>query len=207
MIWLYFLSTVAGVIILLIGFHKLVFLRDPERTAPKGKVLVSPADGKVIQVLKVNKKEDLKVDKGLLGKIFTATKDVSSSCYVISIFMNPLDVHYNRAPLAGKILKVTHTPGLFKPVMNFEAGLVNEKVEHLIESTEIGKYKVIQIAGFLARRIIPYTKVGEQVKKGEKIGLINLGSQATLIVPDTVDIKVSEGEKVIAGESVIATYK
>jgi phosphatidylserine decarboxylase len=207
MVLIYLLATLASLFIIFMGFRNLIFLRDPIRTSPIGKVIVSPADGKVVQVMKVNKKQTLQIEKGLIGKIFTATKDVGPSCYVVSIFMSPMDVHYNRAPLSGKVLKVTHTPGLFKPVMSFEAGLVNEKVEHLIENKIIGKYKVIQISGFVARRISPFTKKGDNLKKGDKIGLIHFGSQATLILPDSVNIKIKIGDKMKAGESIIATHK
>jgi len=103
--------TVIIVVLLLILFL-INFYRDPKRKIPEGNNIVSPADGKVIGILKVNK-DNLKIDKGVLGKIETMTKEIAKECYVISIFMNPLDVHVNRAPIDGKIVSTRHESGKF----------------------------------------------------------------------------------------------
>ncbi len=120
--------------------------------------------------------------------------------------MSPFNVHINRSPIQGQVTKVTYSKGKFLPVNTFENGLVNEKNEILITNKQLGKVKVIQIAGFLARRIECYVKEKEKLAKGQRIGLINLGSQVTLILPTTVKLIVNKGDKVKGGD-IIATYK
>ena len=121
---------------------------------------------------------------------------------IVSIFMSPLDVHYNRSPISGTIKSVIHTKGKFLPVNTLKAGLVNEKAEILIEGSDY-TIKVVQIAGFLAKRIETFVEPGDEIQKGDIIGLINLGSQALLVAPDTLNIQIKKGEKVKAGESVL----
>ena len=200
-------GSIASLIILGVAFHRLIFLRNPEREIPKGKNIVSPADGKVIDIIEF-KGKDIKIEKGMLGKIKTLTKDIGSQVYIISIFMSPLDVHYNRGPVSGEILSVKHEKGKFLPVMSIANGLVNEKNEVVIKNKDIGKIKVIQIAGFLARRIECFVKKGKKIEKGERFGLINLGSQATIIFSKKkgMKIKVSRGDKVKGGSTILATY-
>ena len=198
---LIFFGLAAGVFF----FWKVVFLRNPDRVIPKGDILVSPADGKVIEVFRFedNQVQLYKGNHRFLGLINTLTSDVAESGYVVSIFMSPMDVHHNRTPIDGKVLSVKHSDGKFLAVNTLEAGLVNEKSEIVIESS-FGKVKVIQIAGFLARRVITRVKPGDEVMTGDLIGLINLGSQVTLILPDTVSVNISKGDRVKAGETIIA---
>ena len=186
-------------------FHRFIFLRDPKRLIPKGKVIVSPADGKIIAIKEINNSVE-KIRKGNLGKIFTLTKDVVKEGYLISIFMSPLNVHINRAPVSGIVEKINYEKGKFLPVNSLESGLVNEKNEVIINNRELGKIKVIQIAGFLARRIECFVKEKQQLNKGERFGLINLGSQVTLIIPKQVKLEVEVGKKVYGGETIIARY-
>lgn len=194
-----------SIIIAFLLFWKLIFLRNPKRNIPKGEnILVSPCDGKVINIVKFDGKNEVKFFKGnkqYLGIVKTLTSNVAKKGYIISIFMNPLDVHYNRAPIGGKVISVTHTAGKLLPVNTIENGFLNEKVETIIQ----GKIRinVIQIAGLIARRIEPFMKKGNMVKKGELIGLINLGSQVTIILPKNIKFKVKKGDKVKAGESII----
>ncbi|HLD87223.1 MAG TPA: phosphatidylserine decarboxylase [Candidatus Nanoarchaeia archaeon] len=190
------------ILTLIVGLFLLQFYRDPKRTIPEGNIIVSPADGKVMKIIRTSDK-NITVDKGYLGKIKTLTNDVCDDCVVISIFMSPIDAHINRAPITGKVISVTHTPGKFFAAYDLEKSLMNEKAETIIENKEM-KIKVIQIAGFVARRVIPYMKEGDEVEKGQKIGQIALGSQATLIMPADVKIIVKEGEHVKAGSSIIA---
>lgn len=169
-------------LVFLVLFHQWS-LRDPEREIPEGKNLVSPADGTVIKVMEYEKDNHL-----------------------IAIFMSPLDVHVNRAPIAGRVISQTHTRGSFHRAFSFEhAFLENERNEITIQG-ELFSVQVIQIAGWLARRIHSFVAVGEEVKKGQRIGMITFGSQCTLILPKTnLQLAVSEGEKVKAGSSIIAT--
>ncbi|MBS3176189.1 phosphatidylserine decarboxylase family protein [Candidatus Woesearchaeota archaeon] len=216
------------IIVLLALLFLLQFHRDPKRKIPEGKVMVSPADGWVIAIIDLKEKKELtksgkgikderekvnkemikdgkmKIDKGVWGKISTMTKDTPDARYLISIFMTVFDVHINRSPVDGKIVKITREKGGFKNAKNLEA-LENEKVEYIIENKDLGKIKVIQIAGFLARRIIPWKKVNESVKKGERIGKITFGSQVTLIIPK-MRLNIKEGQHVKAGTTILAEY-
>ncbi|MEK6891617.1 MAG: phosphatidylserine decarboxylase [Nanoarchaeota archaeon] len=193
-----------GLIVLAVLFL-LNFYRDPKRTIPKGSNIVSPADGRIISIVNTSKKE-IKVSKGIIGKIRSMTKDISNNCYVISIFMSPLDVHINRAPIEGTIKSIRHTKGKFFKAYDLEKNFENEKNEIVIENKNL-KIKVIQIAGFLARRILCYAKINDKVNKGDKIGMIALGSQATIIMPKSVKLKIKINDKVKAGESIIADLK
>jgi phosphatidylserine decarboxylase len=189
---------------MLFWFWKVVFLRNPKRNTPKGDHIIAPADGKIIEILEFNG-PDVKLFKGnkrLLGIIHTLTKDVAKQGYIISIFMSPMDVHINRAPIDGSVKSVVHSAGKFLAVNSLEAGLVNEKSETIIE----GKItvKMIQIAGFLARRIVTNVQPGDHVSAGQEVGLINLGSQVTMILPKSVTLHVKKGDRTVAGESILA---
>ena len=120
--------------------------------------------------------------------------------------MSPLDVHINRAPIGGTVKSVNYKKGSFFKAYDIEKSLSNEKNEIIIQNKEI-KVKVIQIAGFLARRIKCYAKQNQKVNKGDKIGMIALSSQTTLIIPIGVDLKVKLNDNVKAGETIIATLK
>ena len=190
------------VVVLFVSLFLLNFYRDPKRTIPKGNNILSPADGRVISIIDTSN-DVVKIKKGLFGKIKTLTTDVAKQCYVISIFMSPLDVHINRAPIGGIVKSIKYTKGSFFKAYDLEKSLSNEKNEIIIQSREL-KIKVIQIAGFLARRIKCYVKKGQKVNKGDKIGMIALGSQVTLIIPIGVDLKVKINEHIKAGETIIA---
>src|SRR3989344_9701724 len=168
------------------------FYRNPERKIPKGNLIVSPADGRVISIVETNQRS-LRVKKGYLGKIRSYTKEVAPETKVISIFMSPLDVHYNRAPIKGTVVSVRHTRGKFFKAYDLEKSLLNEKNEIIIKN-ELLTIKVIQIAGFLARRIQCFVAADQKVDKGQILGRIVLGSQATLILPSKVKLKVKEGD-------------
>lgn len=190
----------AGTIILFLIFWKFIFLRDPERKIPEGDNIVAPADGRIMKILEVNGK--IKFNKGM-GKIKTLTEDVADKCWLVSIFMSPLNVHINRAPISGTVKSARHSKGKFFNAGTMKSTLENEKNEIIIENKKM-KIKVIQIAGFVARRIECFVKENQKVNKGDRIGLINLGSQVTLIMPKTVRLKVRENGKTKAGETIIA---
>ncbi|HLC59816.1 MAG TPA: phosphatidylserine decarboxylase [Candidatus Nanoarchaeia archaeon] len=199
------LEIIISVLALLIASFLLNFYRDPKRTIPTGNNIVSPADGRVISIIDTTVRE-ITVSKGMIGKIRTMTKDISKECYVVSIFMSPLDAHINRAPIEGTIKSIRHANGKFFKAYDLEKSFENEKNEIIIENKNM-KIKVIQIAGFLARRILCYAKVEDKVNKGQKIGMIALGSQATIIMPKSVKLKIKINDKVKAGESIIADLK
>lgn len=186
-------------------FWKFYFLRSPNRTVPEEEdIVISPADGKIIEIFEYqhNNIQLYKGNSRLKGIIKTLTGDVSENGYVVSIFMSPFDVHYNRSPIRGTVRSIKHSNGKFLAVNTFDAGLVNEKTEILIEGDI--KIKMIQIAGFLARRIESSVTENEKVNAGQIVGLINLGSQVTLILPKSVMLKVNKGDRVVAGETVLA---
>ena len=194
------LAFILFVIIFFINFY-----RDPKRKTPKGNIIVAPADGRVISIIKT-KKDNIKVSKGILGKIQTYTKEINDECYVISIFMSPFDVHINRSPVTGTVKSIKHSKGRFFRAYDFEKSFQNEKNEIVIQNKTM-KVKVIQIAGFLARRIICNVKPNQKVNIGSKIGMIALGSQTTIVLPKNMRIKTHINQKVIGGETILAVPK
>jgi phosphatidylserine decarboxylase len=175
---------VAGTLIICEIFF-LIFFRDPERTIGRG--IVSPADGKVFQISKVNSKEPQAMVR-------------------LAIFMNVTNVHVNRAPLAGKILSMTHFHGGLVPAYRPESKL-NERLKTVLK-TDLGEVTIIQIAGILAQRIVPYIEPGEYLSKGQRIGIIQFGSRVDLILPaNRINIKVNVGDSVHAGSSTIAEIR
>ena len=166
------------------------FFRDPERVVPEGGGLfVSPADGKVILVKDVYEKDYLQAD----------TKE-------ISIFMSPLNVHVNRAPCAGKVTYVKHTPGQFIAAYKDDASIKNENIVMALEG-EQGRVLVRQVAGFVARRAVCRVKPGDLLKRGERYGMIKFGSRLDVYLPADAQISVKPGDKVLAGETVIASVR
>ena len=115
-------------------------------------------------------------------------------------------MHVNRAPIEGEVKYVKHSPGKFRLAKFFDACIENERTEILVVNKKT-KVKVVQIAGFLARRIVTFARPGEWVKKGQRIGLIKLGSQCCLVLPSNVKVLVKDGQRVKAGSSIIANIK
>jgi phosphatidylserine decarboxylase len=196
------ISSLLGVIALLIIFYFLVFKRNPSIHIDEG--IISPTHGKIVNITKSTKKAE--IPKGMLGKVHTLTKDVAKECYIISIMMTPLDVHFQYAPIKGKVTSIQYQKGTFTNAVsaNTLAILKNENNQILIEGKT--KAKVIQIAGVLARRIHCYVKKNIHIHKGDKIGFIDIGSQVTLIIPTTHKLQVHIGQKVRGGDQ-IATQR
>ncbi|MFC7938689.1 phosphatidylserine decarboxylase, partial [Streptomyces sp. NPDC057387] len=115
----------------------------------------------------------------------------------VAIFMSPLNVHVNRAPLAGTVTSVEHVPGGFVPAFNKESENNERVVWHF--DTELGDIEMIQIAGAVARRIVPYVPQGTKVEQGERVGLIRFGSRVDLYLPEGVEVDVEVGQKTVAG--------
>ncbi|MEU7857397.1 phosphatidylserine decarboxylase [Nonomuraea sp. NPDC049141] len=149
------------------------FFRDPDRTPGDGRIL-SPADG-VVQ----------SIDPRADGRTRVA------------IFMSPLNVHVNRAPLAGNVTSVQHVAGGFLPAFNKDSDQ-NERVVWHFE-TALGDVEMVQIAGAVARRIVPYLSAGAKVSQTERIGLIRFGSRVDIYLPEGISPAVSVGEKTVAG--------
>lgn len=178
-----FVTFFISFLLFLLTIFFLVFFRDPERAV--GKNLVACADGKIREIATIK------------------DKDVGQSVK-ISTFMNVQNVHVNRMILDGKITSIEHFSGLHLPAFKKESEK-NERVI-ILADTSIGKTKIVQIAGTLARRIVPYIKEGDNVKKGKRIGIIRLGSRVDVYLPkDKIKkIRVKVGDRVKAGEDSIA---
>jgi len=168
------------------------FFRDPDRSTPaESGLAVSPADGEVIETVKT----------GLQG----VGNDSTSVFQRISIFMSPFDVHVNRIPVAGTIAEVKHYRGTFKAAFKSKASLENER-QHVGIVTVSGPVHCVQIAGWLARRIVCHLQEGRQVTAGERFGMIKFGSRVDLYLPERSELKVKVGQKVRAGETIVATF-
>ena len=194
---------IIGVGILFYGLFWLWFSRQPKRAIPAGEnIIVSPANGRVVKIMKFN--GPVIAEKWNKGLVTLKTSDVAKRGWFVLIMMTPLDVHWQRAPLAGKTISTQHVPGKFKNAV-FKASslsaLQNERNEILMK-TKKGKIKVVQIAGLLARRISCFVKKNQAVQKGELIGFISFGSQVALLLPENAKLEVEEGSKVKDGERV-----
>ena len=208
----YSISIIVILAILCTLFYIFWFLRDPVRIIPEGNLILSPADGRIVRLFKITDTEFLDIDKGILGGIKTTASEISDSAYVLVIMMTPFDVHYQRAPIEGTIKSVEYKEGSFLNIMDDARSLVafnNEKNEIVISGNRDGEkfdIKIIQVAGFLVRRIVDYVDVSQIVEKGEHIGLIKFGSMVIMIFPDTFDPMVSEGDYIYGAETIIAEY-
>ena len=189
-------------------FYRFWFLRSPERVIVLDPTaMVSPANGEIVSITHFNQ-EWINVTKEKFGVIHLWTNDVDTAGYIVSIQMNPTHVHYQRMPVDGKILSHKHTDGSFNNaiLMSNDLGIrfENEHNQILIQDANGKKIKVVQIAGFLARRIVDFVKPEEQKKKGDLIGLIKLGSQITVVLPQDYTPNVEIGQTVIDGETILA---
>ena len=163
------------------------FFRDPERVPPTGEgLVVSPADGKIVGIKEVEKGR-------LLEKPGTQ----------VSIFLSPLDVHVNRAPIKGWVEEVQYQPGRFFAAFRDKASNENEQNAMRIVDSTRRSLSIVQIAGVLARRIICYVKKGEVLERGQRIGLIMFGSRVDIFLPRGYQVEVVEGQRVRGGETII----
>ncbi|MFC1741859.1 phosphatidylserine decarboxylase [Nanoarchaeota archaeon] len=188
--------------------YKFYFLRKPVRTIPYSRTVVSPASGRIVRILNIGNKNKETIPKGILGKVNLLVKDTVKKGYMIVIMMTPLDVHFQRSPVEGTIVSTKHSKGRFLNAVKDAGSLIalqNEKNEIIIRNEDIGKIKIVQVAGFLARRIRCFVKSKQKIHKGAELGLICLGSQVILIMPE-LKLSVEEGQKVIDGETVIARF-
>lgn len=196
------------ILVLFIGLYYYRFYRNPNRIIPGGKNdIVSPADGRIIYIkeLEVNQ-TPVTVKKKRIANISEITKTdiLQQPCYLIGIAMTLWDVHYNRAPIDGKIILVKHTPGTAIGLNTPESTLTNERNTTVFEREDGIKAGVVQIAARGVSRCIVMPKEGEIMKRGQIFGKIRWGSQADLIIPRNCEILVREGEQVYAGSTIIA---
>jgi len=165
-----------------LGLFVCLFFRDPERVPPEDpRALVSPADGVVCQIDR----------EGVRTKI--------------SVFMSVFNVHVNRAPSAGTVEALHYNPGKFMAAWNDKASLDNEQLRWTLV-TPRGELEMVQIAGLVARRIVPFVNEGTSLARGERFGLIRFGSRVDLYAPPGVEVVAPVGAKVRAGETVLARW-
>ena len=175
------------------------FFRDPERVVPQNDVaIVSPADGLVTLISQVEPPEELRIDDGS-GIEGLPTGPVTR----VSIFMSVFDVHINRAPIGGVVRRLVYLPGKFLNADLDKASEENERQHIMIERADGVRIGFTQIAGLVARRIVPFVKVGDTLGVGQRVGLIRFGSRVDVYLPAGTDSKVLLGQRVIAGETVL----
>ncbi len=187
-----FLRVFLILIALLLSSFTLYFFRDPERETPEGKdLIISPADGKVFLI-----------------REFFENEFIFDDAIQVSIFMSPLNVHVNRIPISGEVKFLRYVPGKYIVAFDEKSSENNERKTIGIETEDGVKVLVKQIAGFIARRIVCEVGKNDKVKTGQRYGMIKFGSRVDVIMPkDKVEILVSIGQKVKAGEKIIAKIK
>ena len=164
----------------------LFFFRNPQRTIPSDEsMILAPADGVVIYQGTVTEK--------CLNREMTK----------ISIFMSVFNVHVNRAPLTGQVVDHFYTKGKFLDVRDARSTFENEQSGVVLEKADGVKIVVVQVAGLIARRIVCYPAIGDMLRRGQIYGLIRFGSRLDVYLPTEVDVKVTMGQKTVAGETVL----
>lgn len=180
--WLWL--TVLSVLLVLFCIN---FFRDPDRPIPAGDdVVVAAADGVVADIVEIEEDEVLK-----------------TRCKRVGIFLSVFDVHVNKAPIAGKVTYLQHHPGLYLDARNPECSVKNEALTWAIEGSK-ATLVIRQITGAIARRIVPWSKVGDTVEKGFRFGMIRFGSRTEVYLPMNATVEVKVGDRVVGAQSVIA---
>lgn len=180
---LWLLAFVLTLLVLWVAY----FFRDPERSGERGEHLViSPADGRVIEIVEVDEPDF-----------------IGGRAIRISVFMNVFNVHVNRYPVAGRVAYTHYNPGKFLNAAAEKASLENEQSSIGVDT---GRHKVLfrQIAGLIARRIVTYSKVGDDAQQGSRMGLIRFGSRVDVFVPAGSTIRAQLGDRPVAGTTVLA---
>jgi phosphatidylserine decarboxylase len=173
----------------------LTFFRDPVRATPQGDdLIVAPADGLITLIQKVPPPREMAGPTGLGEEPMIR----------VSIFMSVFDVHINRTPIAGAIKSVVYISGKFLNADLDKASEDNERQHILVERDDGVRIGFTQIAGLVARRIVPFVKPGDTVAAGQRIGLIRFGSRVDVYLPAGTSPKVVLGQRSVAGETVIA---
>ena len=169
-------------------FFSLYFFRDPQRIPQKSDGFLAPADGKIIQIIEIKDKD--------LG-----------TAHQISIFLSVWNVHRQRVPLSGKVLSRQYNPGKFFAAFKNKASQENEQTSVLFEGTQGNQFKIKQIAGWVARRIVNYMEPGKNVERGESLGFIRFGSRVDIIVPETFQLDVSLGDILTGNQTIIGRFR
>ncbi len=167
------------------------FFRDPKRSVPQGRgLIVSPADGVVSLIERAVPPPELGAGSAPLLRV--------------SVFMSVFNCHVNRAPIAGRLLKMAYRPGKFLNASLDKASEDNERNSLLLEMADGRTLVVVQIAGLVARRIVPFVTEGQGLRTGERFGLIRFGSRLDVYLPEGVEPLVAVGQTMVAGETVLA---
>ncbi|MFO7982937.1 MAG: phosphatidylserine decarboxylase family protein [Desulfuromonadales bacterium] len=167
------------------------FFRNPDRVVPPDeKAVIAPADGKVVFVGEVMEDRYMKEEM---------TK--------VSIFMSVFNVHVNRLPCSGKVLDMFYNKGEFLNASLDKASLQNEQAGILLESKTGQRIVFVQVAGLVARRIVTYPEIGDQVEAGKRYGLIRFGSRVDVYLPKGTEILASVGDKTSAGETILGYFR
>ncbi len=176
------------------------FFRDPVRVTPQDdRFIVAPADGLITLIQQVEPPRELVMDDG------SGTKGLAPGLVTrISIFMSVFDVHINRAPIGGTVRRVVYMPGKFMNADLDKASEENERQHILIERGDGVAIGFTQIAGLIARRIVPFVKPGDMLAGGQRVGLIRFGSRVDVYLPAGTEPRVLLGQKTVAGETVLA---
>lgn len=175
-----------SIIPFLLALFFLWFFRDPEREIPDGEgVVISPADGKVTEAVRV------------------VTPD--GEALRLSIFLNVFNVHVNRSPITGTLREISYSKGKYLNAMNPASAEQNERNKAVIEADEGYFVSITQIAGLLARRIVFHPKEGERLERGQRVGLIKFGSRVDVLLPGHAELHVKKGDHVKGGSSILAT--
>ena len=183
-------GSVGAVPLFLLAAFFLFFFRDPDRVSPQDADLVlSPADGRV-----------------LVAGIADPKAAPSGEWKQISIFLSPMDVHVNRAPVSGRVTKVDFRRGKFLPAYHKDAAATNERSEVWVDH---GGLLVVfrQIVGILARRVVCRVQPGKELKAGERFGIMKFGSRMDVFLPPTTELRVNVGDAVVGGVTVIAVLR
>jgi len=186
----FFAYRAMGFLLLIFSLFILWFFRNPERKVPEEAGVVSPADGRVVEITQV-----------------TMTDLINGKFTKIGIFMNVFNVHVNRVPYAGKVKSIVYKKGRFFAANNDKATLLNEQNAIVIDIGQGQELLTVQIAGLIARRIVCWLEEGMAVSRGERMGLICFGSRLDVYFPKTFQLKVSIGDKVVAGETIIGVVE
>src|ERR1700739_4384844 len=188
---LFWLWTPLGWLMTLATLWCVYFFRDPPRVTPlRDGIVVSPADGRVSQITNAVPPKELDLGERALPRI--------------SVFMSVFDCHVNRSPVAGRIERIVYRAGKFLSADLDKASEDNERNAFVIAASTGQRVAAVQIAGLVARRIVPFVREGEAVGAGQRIGMIRFGSRVDVYLPEGTGALVAEGQTAIAGETVLA---
>jgi phosphatidylserine decarboxylase len=188
------------------------FYRDPERVPPEiQKVILAPADGKIIYISPIEKQTALTSTKGRISFKLNEITDndlLPDARYMIGIEMNLLNVHVNRSPISGQIIFQKHINGKYISLGRPESEIINERVSTIIDNGSF-RIGVVQIASRLVRQIVSYLREGDPVAIGQRFGMIRFGSQVDIAIPDLPDLtlNIGIGDTVKAGITILARYQ